>query len=123
MLRLDILLALRRFNEAVDLGIGACRQWPTVDGFCTKTAAAVIELDDHDRARGLLLAGPASLLKNASHWYDLARCHGRLGDVDRARKCLWECINRDKGFRSRALDDPDLEAVWLSLGSNPEAAD
>jgi predicted Zn-dependent protease len=115
LLRLDILLALHRFEDAVVLGTGACRQWPLIDGFFLKTASTLIDLADHERARSLLLTGAPSLQQKAVYWYGLARCHGRLGDVDRARKCLWECINRDKNFRAKALDDPDLEEVWKSI--------
>jgi predicted Zn-dependent protease len=115
MLRLDILLALHRLDDAVALGTGACRQWPVIDGFFFKTATALINLDDHQKAKNLLLAGPPSLQQKAIYWYELARCHGRLGEVDQGRKCLWECINRDKNFRMQALDDPDLEAIWKSL--------
>jgi predicted Zn-dependent protease len=116
LLRLDILLALHRLEDAVALGTGACRQWPTMASFFVKTVAALMELNDHEKAKDLLLAGPPSLQQKAAYWYNLARCHGRLGDVDRGRKCLWECINRDKNFRAKALDDPDLEPVWKSLG-------
>jgi predicted Zn-dependent protease len=115
MLRLDILLALHRLDDAVALGTGACRQWPTGNEFFLKTASALIDLTDHQKAKDLLLAGPSSLQENATYWYDLARCYGRLGEVDQGRKCLWECINRDKSFRERALDDPDLEDIWESL--------
>jgi predicted Zn-dependent protease len=114
-LRLDILLSMNRLVDAVALGTGACRQWPSVGGFFLKTGSALIVLGDHEKAKGLLLAAPPSAQTKAAYWYDLARCQGRTDDVDAARKSLWECINRDKGFRARALDDPDLDAVWASL--------
>ncbi len=59
----------------------------------------------------LLGAGPASLRAKAAYWYDMARCQARAGDVDLAKKSLTKCFNRDKGFRMRALDEPDLNAV------------
>jgi hypothetical protein len=33
LLRLDILLGMDRWDDAVALGTGACRQWPVLDGF------------------------------------------------------------------------------------------
>ena len=115
LLRLEILIALRRFDDAVALGTGACRQWPRQEGFFLKTVAALIELSDHEKARDLLLAAPSMLRDKAAYWYDLARCHCVLGEVDQSRRCLWECINRDKSYRGRSLDDPDLETVWRTL--------
>jgi predicted Zn-dependent protease len=78
MLRLDILLALHRLDDAVVLGTGACRQWPIIDGFFFKTATALIDLSDHQKAKDLLLAGPPSLQQKAVYWYDLARCYADL---------------------------------------------
>ena len=116
MLRLDILLALHRLDDAVVLGSGACRQWPVVDGFYIITVAALIGLSEYAKAKDLLLAAPSSLQQKASYWYDLSRCQSQTGDVLSARKSLRECIIRNKRFRAKALDDPDLEAVWQSLG-------
>jgi predicted Zn-dependent protease len=114
-LRLDILLALHRYQDAVALGTGACRQWPQKDCFFLGTAFALMTLDDHEKAKALLLAAPCSLHSDAKYWFSLARCQGRTGDTDGARKSVWECINRDRGLRELALDDPDLQAVWKSL--------
>jgi predicted Zn-dependent protease len=112
LLRLDILLALHRYDDAVALGTGACRQWPILDGFFFKTATALMHLGDHAKAKDLLLAGPESLPKKAIYWYDLACCQCKLGEVDQAKKSLSECFNRDDSLRAPALDDPDLEPIW-----------
>lgn len=111
-LRLDILLAMDRVDDAIALGTGACRIWPQKEAFFLKTAAALMILDDHDKAKGLLWAAPLSLRSRAEYWYDLARCQARTGELEAAKKSLEECIRKDKEFRSRALDDPDLEAMW-----------
>jgi len=115
MLRLDILLALHRLIDAITVGRGACRQWPFVDVFFLKTVTAFMELNDHQQAKDLLLTGPPSLQQKAIYWYIRARCHSRLEDLGEAKKCLQECFNRDLSFRQRALDEPDLAAVWESL--------
>ena len=115
LLRLDILIALKRWEDAVALGTGACQSWPVIDGFFLTTTTALLFLGNHGKARDLLLSGPPSLQQKAVYWYRLACCHGRLGEIDKSRKCLWECINRDRSFREVALDNPDLEGVWKSL--------
>ncbi len=114
-LRLDILLALHRLDDAVSLGTGSCRAWPQTGGFFLKTASALMGLNDHLKAKALLLAAPLSVRDNATYWYDLARCQGRNGEIERAKSSLKECFGRDKKLRSRALDEPDLEAVWASF--------
>jgi predicted Zn-dependent protease len=115
VLRLDILLALHRYDDAVALGTGACRQWPIIDGFFFKTATSLMDLGDHQKAKDLLLAGPESLPQKAVYWYDLACCQCRLGEVGQAKQSIIECFNRDANLRHQALDDPDLAALWESL--------
>ena len=115
LLRLDILLALERWDDAVALGTGACRQWPIIDGFFLKTTTALMELNEHQKAMHLLLAGPESLHQKAGYWYDLACCQCRLGEVEEAKKSIGQCFERDEILRMRSLYDPDLEAIWDSL--------
>ena len=115
LLRLDILLALERWDDTVTLGTGACRQWPVIDGFFLKTTTALIELKDYQKAKDLLLAGPESLQQKALYWYDLACCQCRTGEVEHAKKSIVQCFERDEILRLRALYDLDLEGIWESL--------
>jgi len=115
LLRLDILLGMDRWDDAVALGTGACRQWPVIDGFFFKTTTALIELHEYQQAKDLLLAGPESLQQKAPYWYDLACCQCRTGELEGAKKSIVECFERSEAFRLRALYDPDLEAIWESL--------
>jgi len=105
----------RQDNEKVKAQ-ASCGQergkWPASGDFFLKTASALMELNDHEKAKELLLAGPSSLTKKAVYWYDLARCQCRLGEVNQAKSSLRDCFERDKCFRAQALDDPDLEPVW-----------
>ena len=116
LLRLEILLALDRWEDAVALGTGACRQWPVIDGFFLKTSTALIELKDYQKAKDLFLAGPESLQQKAIYWYDLACCQCRTGEAEKAKKSITECFERDEILRMRALYDPDLEPIWQALG-------
>jgi predicted Zn-dependent protease len=115
LLRLEILLSLERWDDAVALGTGACRQWPVIDGFFLKTVTALIELRDHQKAKDLLLASPESLQQKAAYWYDLACYQCRTGEIEEAKKSITECFNRDEILRMRALYDPDLEPIWESV--------
>ena len=122
-LRLDILMALDRVDDAVALGTGACRLWPQKEDFFLKTAAALMILDDHEKGKTLLWAAPSSLRSRAAYWYDLARCQARTGEVDAAKKSLEECIRKDKAYRARALDDPDLKSMWETFNVEPAQND
>jgi hypothetical protein len=102
---------------------GACRIWPQKEDFFLKTAAALMILDDHEKAKALLWAAPLSLRSRAAYWYDLARCQARTGELEPARMSLQECIRKDKAFRSRALDDPDLEPMWDTFKVEPARQD
>ncbi len=115
LLRLDILLGLEQWDDAVALGTGACRQWPVIDGFFFKTVTALIELHEYQKAKDLLLAGPESLQQKAPYWYDLACCQCRTGELEEAKKSIVECFERDQDIRAQALDDPDLEPLWESI--------
>jgi len=115
LLRLDILVGMDRWDDAVALGTGACRQWPVIDGFFLKTATALIELRDYQKAKDLLLAGPESLQQKAPYWYDLACCQCKTGEIEEAKKSIVQCFERDEILRMRALYDRDLEGIWESL--------
>ena len=103
LLGLDILLALDRWDDVANLGIGACRQWPVLDGFFLKTTTALIELKVFQKAKDLLLAGPESFKQKAAYWYDLACCQCRTGEVEQAKKSIVEFFERDEILRMGAL--------------------
>jgi len=48
--------------------------------------------------------------------YNLACYASVLGDLAEARTLLEIACKLDKTFRGMALDDPDLELLWTSLG-------
>jgi len=114
-LRLDILYALGRWEDAAALGAGCCRNWSNYEDFFVKTSSALIRLKDHKNARELLLGAPERMRSLPDYHYILARCEARLGLIREAKASLAECFDRDKSYRQRALDEPDLESVWESL--------
>jgi predicted Zn-dependent protease len=108
--RLNVLLALNRWDDAVALGAGCCRAFPSRDEFILRTADALVRLTDYEKALALLKGAPATLRAQAESHYMLA------GLVEDAKKALHDCFKKDKFHRQRALDDPDLTAVWDALG-------
>jgi len=112
LLRLDILLALSRWEDVVTMGIGCCSTWCDFDGFFLKTARALIHLNDFGHAYNLLKNAPESLHALPEYHHEVARCAAKQGLRSEARNALQECFNRDKSYRLRVLDDPDFEAVF-----------
>jgi len=115
LLRLDILLALGRWEDAIAMGIGGCQKWSDYDSFFLKTASALISFGDWQNSYGLLRNAPETLLKSAEYHYTLARCASRQGLIKDAKNALSECFKLDKSYRKRFLDDSDLERVWNTL--------
>jgi len=112
LLRLDILLALHRWEDAIALGAGCCQSWRKYDDFFLKTASALIGFGDWHNAYGLLKNAPKSLHASPEYHFTLARCASRQGLINDAEIALQACFDRDKSYRQRGLDDPDLERVW-----------
>jgi len=114
-MRLDILLALERWEDAVALGTGCCKTWKDHKKFFSGTAKALIKLGDHGTALVLLRMAPADLQAQADYHYMMARCAALLGLSCEARLSLRECFNRQKSYREKCLDDPDFKALWESF--------
>jgi len=77
LLRLEILLALHRWEDAIAMGVGCCKQWRKYDGFLLKTASAMMSYGDWHHAYGLLKNGPESLHELPEYHYTIARCASR----------------------------------------------
>jgi len=115
LLRLDILIGLKRWEDAIAMGIGCYRDWSTYDTFFLKTATALIRFGDWQNAYGLLTNAPESLHALPEYHYAIARRVSRQGLIRDAKDALKECFDRDKGYKQRSLDDPDLKRLWDSI--------
>jgi len=69
------------------------------------------ELGHTAEAKGVLLSGPASLLKEATYFYNLGCYDAVLGNLEEATASLRTSFEMDKKFREIAKYDPDLQAV------------
>ena len=49
--------------------------------------------------------------------YNLACYECQLGNLESAKQYLEQAIKMNPRFRAGALDDPDLEPLWNSLGT------
>jgi len=58
---------------------------------------------------------PQSFKKLPQYFYDYARYLCALQEFSLALSCLGKAFDLDPDLRMRALDDPDLDSVWLDL--------
>jgi hypothetical protein len=57
-----------------------------------------------------------SIRGTALYCYNLACYEAQLGCTESAKALLQECLAKDATMKATALDDPDLESAWDSLG-------
>lgn len=110
-LRAYILMRARRWGDA----LAACEELRSGHpdqplGFI-HSAFCLHELGRTEEAMGLLLAGPASLLREPIYFYNLGCYHAVLGRPDEAENYLRMSFDMDGKFREIARYDPDLASV------------
>ena len=66
-------------------------------------------------AKEMLLTGPASLLREATYYYNLGCYDAVLGNVEGARAYLRTSFKMDKNFLEFARSDPDLQPLRGAL--------
>jgi tetratricopeptide (TPR) repeat protein len=117
MLRLEILLAQDKWDEAAALGAGYCQDWPTQGDFFQKTAKVLIKLADYEKALFLLRSAPRSLQQEEEYHYTVASCACRAGRLEEAKAALGECFKRDGSscFWHMAMTDPIFEPIRQSI--------
>lgn len=79
-------------------------------------ANATRHAESVEAARLILMNALDLGLHDASIPYHLACYECQLGNLEGAKGYLKRCFEIDPGWRLKALDDEDLEAVWLTIG-------
>jgi predicted Zn-dependent protease len=109
--RLFIYMRGRRWGEAM----AVCDRLRAADPQQTTGyihgAFCLHELGQTREAKDLLLSGPASLLREATYYYNLGCYDAVLGNVADAQHALEISFKMDDKFREIAKYDPDLKAV------------
>ena len=115
--RLILLMEMGRWEDGVILGESLTKLWPAEYEFYFKTAYCLHELKRTGEAKATLKAAPKSIRDTALYFYNLACYEAQLGKLDEAKLLLKQCFAKEPRYRDGALDDPDLEPLWTSLGS------
>lgn len=109
--RLFIFMRGRRWRDAMSI----CDRLRAADPQQTTGyihgAFCLHELGQTQEAKELLLSGPASLLREATYYYNLGCYDAVLGNLADAQHAIEISFKMDDKFREIAKYDPDLKAV------------
>ncbi len=111
-LRLTVLMRARRWTDGLSVCRRLCEVAPQSSAGFIHAAYCLHELEETEMAKALLLAGPASLIDQATYHYNLACYECVLGNREAAMACLEACFNLDKKYRSYAREDADLAPLF-----------
>lgn len=104
-----------RWEYAVVLGKEVLRQYPHFSAMYLAAAHALRHYEGAAAARAVLVAGEALLKEEGVYHFLLATYECQLGDLESAKAEVERACEMDGRFRSQALDEADLEALWESM--------
>ncbi|HEX8371470.1 MAG TPA: hypothetical protein VF585_01715 [Chthoniobacterales bacterium] len=113
--RMFLLLQFKQFRSALEVSRQICEDHPNLPVGFIHTAFCLHELGQTLEAREILIAGPQSLLEEATYYYNLACYNAVLGEMQQARAYLKTSFKMNKKFRELAEHDPDLSAIWQEV--------
>lgn len=113
--RLFLLLQFKQFRGALEVSREISVNHPELPVGFIHSAFCLHELGQTVEARDLLMSGPASLLDEATYYYNLACYNAVLGEMQQARAYLKTSFKMNKKFREIAEHDPDLSAIWQEV--------
>ncbi len=111
-MRLFIHMREKRWSAALEISRTFCRLQPEETMGFIHAAFCLHELRRTAEAKAFLLAGPASLLSEATYHYNLGCYDAALGNLEDAQAHLRTSFKLDGKFRTYAKTDPDLKPVW-----------
>lgn len=110
-MRIIIRLDQQNLEEALSLSLLLCDAHPDNHAGFIQGAYCLHQLGRTGEAIDHLQSGPETLLDEPVYFYNLACYELTLGKPQAALTWLRQSIEMDRGFRARALTDPDLVAM------------
>lgn len=111
--RLELHMAAEHWETVIGIGWQVTQQTPDNERGWICWAYSLRELERIEEARDVLLkAEPIHGTTSALLHYNLACYYCLLGELSTARQCLARACKINPGYKSDALDDPDLGAIW-----------
>ncbi len=114
-MEIALCIAEERYNRGLFLAHTLCEKSPELHSGFIHGAYCLHELGRTDEALAYLQAGPESLQREPTYFYNLACYQAVLGNRDMAISWLGQAIRLDPDFHSLALKDPDLRLIRDSL--------
>ncbi len=111
-LRCDLYLAALNWELLLAVSRELIRARQSDEKGWIQTARALRELDRVPEARAVVTEAVHLHAGCARLHYQLASCYCLLGDLALARESLRRACQLDTEFKTKALDDPDLRALW-----------
>ena len=117
-LRMDLYTQAKQWDLLLAVSRKLAEQKPDVpDGFIG-WAFALRELNRVEEAKAVLIsAEPVHGKKTSVLHYNLACYYCLLGDFAEAKKRLRVACRKSKKWKTTALDDPDLKAMWDEIAA------
>ncbi len=113
--RLFIHMRARRWGDALEVCDHLRERDPHQSTGFIHGAFCLHELGRTREAKELLLKGPATLLREATYYYNMGCYDAVLGNLEDAQHALEISFRMDDKFREIAKYDPDLKAVMSAL--------
>ncbi|MCF7675559.1 MAG: hypothetical protein K9N23_02890 [Akkermansiaceae bacterium] len=117
--RVDIYSAAKSWDLMREVADFLVRQWPENSQHWISLAYATRRCRSIEEAVVHLFDAVALHPGEPMIPFTLACYAAQTGRIDDARACLARAIALDPDLRLMALDDPDLEPLWESLGKTP----
>ena len=117
-LRVEIFRAAKRWDAMAMTATQMTRLLPADPKSWLALAFATRRADSLEAARAVLLEAEQRHPDLPLVKFNLACFDCQLGDLASAKQRLSEAFQRDKSLRLAALEDPDLEPLWASLGAD-----
>jgi hypothetical protein len=108
--RLDLLMAMARWEDGVILGQSLCKNWPKQNDFWFRTAYCQHELKKTAEAKETLLSAPTGLRDAPLYSYNLACYEAQLGNTfgwlfcSFCCRCRWRRRRLHVGHSNRSND-------------------
>lgn len=115
-MRLFVFMRAKRWDDALTVCSDLRKHVPECSTGYIHSAFCLHELGRTREAKEMLLGGPASLLREATYYYNLGCYDAVLGNLKEASEYLETSFQMDKKFREIAKYDPDLKVLQGELG-------
>ena len=115
VLKLCVYAGTQQWDKARELATKISAHDPDNAQWAIWSASAAYRLESVEAAKGILLHALETHPDNANIHYNLSRYETRLEHFKTARRHLARAIQLDPRFKLVAMNDDDLQPLWIKL--------